>query len=147
MLNHADIALLIPHGPSMCLLDRVIEWDERGIRCASVSHRDPDNPLREAGGLPVWAGIEYSAQAAAIHGALLVGSKAARSGVLGSLRDVRPGCTWLHGYPGELIFRATIVHGDPAGAIYRFDAHAGEELLLAGQFALMFSQSTKGIAA
>ena len=143
MLGRAEIALLIPHGPPMCLLERVVDWDASGIRCASISHRDQDNPLREANGLPVWAGIEYATQAAAIHGALLAGRKTARPGVLASLREVRANCRWLHVFPGEIVFRVTLVLGDPAGAIYRFDACADGELLVGGQIALMFNPSTE----
>jgi len=63
--------------------------DERGIHCASLSHRNADNPLREPAGLPVWAGIEYAAQAAAVHGALVRVHPSPRPGLLGALRDVR----------------------------------------------------------
>ena len=43
----------------------------------------------------MWAGIEYAAQAAAVHGALLHATAQPRAGVLGKLRNVRPGCEWL----------------------------------------------------
>jgi len=142
MLGRAEIAALIPHGPSMCLLERVLEWDARAIRCESISHRDPAHPLRENDGLPIWAGIEYAAQAAAVHGALLAGRRSPRTGVLASLREVRAGRRWLHDCPGELVFAATLVHSDPAGAIYRFAATNGTgadaEECITGQFALMF---------
>src|SRR5205814_1511307 len=41
-----EIRSLIPHSGSMCLLERVLEWDDRSIVCASNTHRDPINPLR-----------------------------------------------------------------------------------------------------
>ncbi|MCY7388737.1 MAG: 3-hydroxylacyl-ACP dehydratase, partial [Burkholderiales bacterium] len=66
-LDHAAIAARVPHTGRMCLLDRVLQWDAHAIRCSATSHRDPDNPLREAGGLAMLAGIEYAAQAAAVH--------------------------------------------------------------------------------
>lgn len=138
MLDRAAIAARIPHAGRMCLLDRVLHWDQRGIRCAGRSHRDADNPLREAGGLPVWAGIEYAAQAAAVHGALLRPHAAPRPGVLGALRNVNAACEWLDQIGGELTFGATLLHGDPAGGIYGFEAHAADRLLLSGQFTLLF---------
>ena len=60
MLDRDAIAKLLPHAGRMCLLDRVLHWDERSIRCAAVSHRDADHPLRGATGLATLAGIEYA---------------------------------------------------------------------------------------
>ena len=144
VLDHAAIAACIPHAGRMCLLDRVVVWDERGIRCAALSHRDRDNPLREAGGLPVWAAIEYAAQAAAVHGALMHPRSAPRVGVLAALRNVNPACDWLDRIGGELMLGATLLHADAAGAIYGFEAHISESLLLSGQFTLMFAAEVQG---
>jgi predicted hotdog family 3-hydroxylacyl-ACP dehydratase len=138
MLDHAAIAARIPHAGSMCLLERAVHWDENGIRCTALSHRDAGNPLREAGGLQIWSGIEYAAQAAAVHGALLRGEAAPRAGVLAALRNVNAACEWLDEIEGELMIGATLLHGDPAGGIYSFEVHAGGKLLLSGRFTLMF---------
>ncbi len=137
MLGRAEIAARIPHAGRMCLLDRVIEWDEHRIRCAAESHRDIGHPLREGGGLPVWAGIEYAAQAAAVHGALLR-DNTPRAGVLASLANVRPASCWLDRIASPLEVGASLVHRDPAGAVYRFEVHGDGALLLEGQFTLMF---------
>ena len=144
MLDRVAIAARIPHAGRMCLLDRVLDWDANAIRCAALSHRDADNPLREAAGLPVWAGIEYAAQAAAVHGALLRPHPGPRAGLLGALRNVQATCEWLDRIDGELIVSATLLHSDPAGAIYGFEAHArsaeaADTLLLNGQFTLVLS--------
>ena len=138
MLGREEIAARIPHAGRMCLLDRVLQWDERHIRCSAESHRDADNPLRESGGLPVCVGIEYAAQAAAVHGALLLGS-GPRAGVLGKVQHVRPACEWLDRIAASLVFDATLLHRDPSGGIYAFEAHGEGELLLEGQLTLMFS--------
>ena len=138
MLDRAAIAARIPHTGRMCLLERVVDWNQKGICCAALSHRDIDNPLREKDGLPVWAGIEYAAQAAAVHGALLNLQSGPRPGVLAALRSVNTACEWLDRIDGELMLNATLMHGDAAGGIYRFEAYAGQALLLSGQFTLMF---------
>lgn len=140
MLDQAAIAARIPHSGRMCLLDRVIHWDARGVRCAATSHRDPDNPLREATGLPVWAGIEYAAQAAAVHACLLDRHRAPRVGVLAALRNVNASSGRLDEIESELLLGATLLHSDPAGGVYGFEMHAGENLLLSGQFTLMFAR-------
>ena len=144
MLDRAAIAARIPHAGRMCLLDRVIRWDERDIRCAALSHRDADNPLREAGGLPVWAGIEYAAQAAAVHGALIHPRAAPRAGVLAALRNVTATCEWLDRIDAELMLDATLLHADAAGGIYGFKVYGSEVLLLSGQFTLMFAAEGPG---
>jgi predicted hotdog family 3-hydroxylacyl-ACP dehydratase len=138
MLDHAAIAARIPHAGRMCLLDRVVHWDQRGIRCTALSHHDVDNPLREAGGLPVWAGIEYAAQAAAVHGALMRPDSGPRAGVLAALRNVSAACEWLDRVDGELVLGATLLHAGSIGGIYGFEAYGREILLLSGQFTLMF---------
>ena len=61
---------LIPHQGRMCLLDEVLFFDDHSIICSASSHRSMDNPLRGPRGLHVVAGVEYAAQAAAVHGAL-----------------------------------------------------------------------------
>ena len=124
----------------------LLDWDARHIRCAAESHRDADHPLREGGGLPVWAGIEYAAQAAAVHGALLVAVPRPRAGVLGKLSRVRPGCEWLDRIASPLVFSATLLHRDPSGGIYEFEVHGDDALLLHGQFTLMYSSGSSAAA-
>ena len=143
MLGHAGIAARIPHAGRMCLLDRVLEWDAGRIRCAAVNHRDAEHPLREREGLPVWAGIEYAAQAAAVHGALLLEIQGPRAGVLGKLRNVRPGCDWLDRIASELVLDASALHHDPSGAIYAFAVRGDGALLLQGQFTLLFTGASR----
>ena len=138
MLGREEIAKRLPHAGRMVLLDRVLDWDERGIRCGTRTHLDTANPLREAAGLPVWASIEYCAQAAALHGALLRGDSQPRRGVLATVRNVEAMCERLDGIEGELVMHATLVHADPAGAIYDFQVRAAERVLLLGRSTLMF---------
>lgn len=141
MLGHAEIAARLPHAGRMCLLDRVIHWDARKIRCAAESHRDADNPLREAAVLPVWAGIEYAAQAAAVHASLTHDRSLPRAGVLAALRGVNASCARLDEIEGELILDAELLHSDPAGGIFEFAVRGAGVALLGGQFTLMFRAS------
>ena len=73
-LNRAWIEARIPHQGRMCLLDEVIEWNAQRIRCRTATHRAPDNPLRSHDRLGIACGIEYAAQAMALHGALANGA-------------------------------------------------------------------------
>jgi predicted hotdog family 3-hydroxylacyl-ACP dehydratase len=141
VLNRDAIAARIPHAGSMCLLDRVIDWNSLDIRCSTATHRDRDNPLRDHMGLPGWAGIEYAAQAAAVHGALIHPQPVPRSGVLGALRHVSFNCEWLDRIQEDLIVAATLRHHDQAGGIYAFEVHAGTNCLLRGECTLMYVKS------
>ena len=143
-LDHAAIAARLPHTGRMCLLDRVLEWDADRIRCSAVSHRDADNPLREAAGLATLAGIEYAAQAAAVHGALLRGEMLPRSGVLAALKNVISTRPWMHEIVEDIVIEANLLHSDPAGGIFAFAVFASEERILNGQFTLMVIDPAKG---
>ena len=145
-LDHAGIAARLPHAGRMCLLDRVLHWDENSIRCRAVSHRDTDNPLRDADGLATLAAIEYAAQAAAVHGSLLHDARlnvvgVPRSGVLAALKNVTATRRWLHDIAEDMVVEACLLHSDPAGGIFTFAAFAGEERILSGQFTLMYIDS------
>lgn len=147
MLDRDGIAARLPHAGQMCLLDRVVHWDDRRICCAAVSHRDADNPLRVSAGLATFAGIEYAAQAAALHGALLRGETMPRTGVLAALKNVTATRAWLHHIAEEIVIETTLLHSDPRGGIFDFAVFAGAELLLGGQFTLMYTGESQELSA
>ena len=66
---NVSIAALIPHQGSMCLLERIVDWDERAS-CWRRTAIAPDNPLRVEDKLRAIHLCEYGAQAMAVHGAL-----------------------------------------------------------------------------
>ena len=84
------------------------------------------------------AGIEYAAQAAAVHGALLLNEMIPRSGVLAALKNVNATRQWLHDIAGDIVIKANLLHSDPAGGIFSFAVLADEAPLLSGQFTLMY---------
>ena len=115
----------------MCLLASVVDWSETRIVCRAVSHADPDNPLRAEGRLGAASGIEYAAQAMALHGALLApAADRPRQGYLASVRGVRLHVARLDDLPGELDVRAERLSGDADHILYRFSvSHAGDCLV------------------
>lgn len=66
-----QLTLLTPHQGSMMLLDSVDAWDDEKIVCSAISHLSPENPLAVDGRVSYIQVIEYGAQAAAIHLALV----------------------------------------------------------------------------
>ena len=120
-INKAEIRTLIPHSGLMCLLDEVIEWDDRSIVCITSTHRDPVNPLRREGCLSAVHAFEYGAQAAAVHGGLrarLMNARAA-PGYLAALRDARLHVLRLDPIHLPLRIYATRLFGEHANTVYQ----------------------------
>ncbi len=129
----------------MCLLERVSAWDTQQIRCEASSHRDSDNPLRAHGRLGAACGIEYAAQAMAVHGALLAeagadanaASQRPALGYLVSVRGVTLHVDRLDALSDALSIHAERLSGDSGTVLYSFTLHAGPSLLLAGRAAVI----------
>jgi len=135
-LDRAWIEAHIPHDGRMCLLDEVVEWNAQRIRCRSGTHRLPDHPLRSQGRLGIACGIEYAAQAMAVHGALVgaaAGSGPAVAGFLASLRDIRLHALRLDDIESDLLCEATCVAGNRVTALYEFALSSGPRELLSGR--------------
>lgn len=138
--DHAWIAARIPHHGNMCLLDAVLQWDADSIVCRASSHTAVDHPLRAEGTLGVANGIEYAAQAMAVHGALLAGSDAApAAGYLTSVRDVRWSVPRLDTLGPELQVQAQRLSGDSNTILYSFQVQAGGQTVLSGRASVMLS--------
>lgn len=131
-LDHAAIAQRIPHAGRMCLLHEIRAWDAHCIEARALSHRDPDNPLRSAAGLGIATGIEYAAQAMAVHGSLLSDGQP-RAGRLASTRGVQCHARWLDREAAELAITARRICGDDAGMVYDFEIRAAGRLLMLGR--------------
>jgi len=140
-LDHAWIARHIPHQGSMCLLDCVEAWDAQRIRCRAGSHRAADNPLRAFGRLGAACGIEYAAQAMAVHGALLIppGSASARVGYLVSVRGTQLHVPRLDDISADLLVEATCITRSENTILYQFSVSAAGRLLLDGRAAVVLN--------
>ena len=122
----------------MCLLDRVEAWDAQRIQCRAHSHRDADHPLRAHGRLGAVCGIEYAAQAMAVHGTLLApASTPARAGYLISVRGAQLHVARLDDVGDDLMIEAECVTRGDNQVLYRFSVGAAGRLLLAGRAAVV----------
>ena len=139
-LDRDAIARRIPHQGTMCLLDAVLDWDHEHIRCRAGSHRSPDHPLRAHGRLGAACGVEYAAQAMAVHGALVgestqghAGDAPPRAGYLAGMRGVTLHVDRLDTVDGPLSVNAQRITGDDNTVLYSFEVQAGERPLLSGR--------------
>jgi predicted hotdog family 3-hydroxylacyl-ACP dehydratase len=142
----------IPHKGRMCLLDEVLSWDATRIRCRSATHRATDNPLRSHGRLGVACGIEYAAQAMAVHGALVAASaplertvsSSVRAsigpavGYLASVRNVILCVRRLDDLAADLIATAERITGDGRTVLYEFSVWNEGQSLLSGRASIVF---------
>lgn len=130
---------LIPHQDEMCLLERILEWDEHRIRLASATHRSPTHPLRHNGRLRAVHLGEYGAQAMAVHGALKASAHGgtAEPGMLVSLRAVNFTRDYIEDLPGELIIEAQCLQASASTLQYQFRVTHNDELLAEGRAAVM----------
>lgn len=137
-LDRTWIASRIPHRHRMCLLDGVVEWDEARVVCRATSHRDADNPLRAHGRLGAACGIEYAAQAMAVHGALLAAEGTPpRIGYLTSVREVALHASRLDDVAADLEIEVLRLSGDGNIVLYRFTVRADQRELLCGRAAVV----------
>ncbi len=134
-LNASQIAMLIPHHGDMCLLSEVLHYDVISIHCRADTHYLPNNPLRENGILRTVCGVEYAAQAMAVHGALLATQRSnhPRSGRLASVRSAEFFASRLDDIHDDLHIYATQLMGDEHSMIYEFSVTAQTKLLLRGK--------------
>jgi len=136
VLGKARIEELIPHAGAMCLLDSVVRWDNTSITCLASSHRDSTNPLASNGRLDAICGVEYAAQAMAVHGGLTAGRRP-EAGYLASVRDVTCHAIRLDLLPDDLEITANLLTAGPAGAIYGFRLCGGGVTILEGRAAVV----------
>ena len=128
----------IPHQGTMCLLEAVKHWSDTEIKCSAQSHTALDNPLRNAQGLPISAGIEYAAQAMAVHGALLAPvDQLPEVGYLTSVRNVQWWTPRLDDAGTELTVQATRISGNEVSLLYDFSILCNDRLLLSGRAGVM----------
>ncbi len=148
-LQHDEIARRIPHQGSMCLLDRVSAWDGSQISCEASSHRLASNPLRAQGRLGASCGIEYAAQAMAVHGALIAERQSSADGTevspqvgyLASVRGVTLHTERLDDLSDDLQIHAERLSGDANTILYSFTVYAGLTLLISGRAVVVLNAS------
>ena len=130
----------------MCLLERVESWDPQQLCCIASSHRSADNPLRAHGRLAAACGIEYAAQAMAVHGALLARPEdKPRPGFLASVRNAVLHVGRLDDIAADLLVRATLFSSDGNNILYDFALQAEGKTLIEGRAAVIldaYSRST-----
>lgn len=144
-ITKSELCRLIPHAGTMCLLDKVVNWDEFHIVCTTRTHGDLNNPLRSRGRLHALCGLEYAAQAMACHGGLLAsqggGMPFAQQGYLAGVRDLAIVVSRLDDIRDELSIRAERLIGDDSSLLYGFTVSAAGTDILQGRASVFFARA------
>jgi predicted hotdog family 3-hydroxylacyl-ACP dehydratase len=137
VLDRAWLAAHLPHQGAMSLLDAVIEWNDVSLRAVATNHPAKDHPMRRGDELPIVAGIEYGAQAAAAHGAATTRTPSG-AGMIASVRSVRFHARRLDDIAGNLDVRVEQLGEGASGVLYRFDVSSDGRALVEGRVTVAF---------
>jgi predicted hotdog family 3-hydroxylacyl-ACP dehydratase len=140
-LDRAWLGANLPHQGAMNLLDAIVSWDDAGLTASASGHRSQANPLRRGNELPITCAIEYGAQAAAAHGALLE-SHPSGPGMLVAVRSVDFHADRLDDVATDLDIRVEHMGGGEAGVLYRFAVSAAGRVLAEGRLTVAFAPGT-----
>jgi predicted hotdog family 3-hydroxylacyl-ACP dehydratase len=135
------LAANLPHAGAMNLLESVVEWDPLHLAAIATSHRDARNPLRREGMLPITSAIEYAAQAAAAHGAL-VEARPSGEGMLVAIRAVEFHAARLDDIAANLDVEVEAMGGSDAGVMYRFQVASQGRAIASGRLTIAFRAGT-----
>ena len=144
------IAAHIPHQGNMCLLDHVSSWDHERLIAIANNHVETDHPLRAHGRLGTAIGIEYAAQAMAVHSALIANEKSTvtstkrpQAGFLASVRSVTCHVPRLDDLAEALQIEVICIHGESNGILYQFTVSGNDtkKPLLDGRAAVIIDAS------
>lgn len=141
------IEQLLPHAGRMRLIDRLVAYDEERIVCESDSHGADDHPLAANGVLSIVCGLEYGAQAMAVHGALLARpalqagtvSGGMRHGYLVAASDLHWEVQRLDQCIGPLIIEAISEFRSGNQVAYRFELRADQRTVLTGRASVLLA--------
>lgn len=127
----------------MCLLDRVLTWQEQTIHCTSLSHTREDNPLLNNNLISAVHAVEYGAQAMAVHGGLLArqAGEIIGAGYLVSLRNIKLNCKVLNNLLTDLDVFATQLINNGGNLVYDFEVKNKQQSLVSGRVTVMTIES------
>lgn len=136
-ISTAEFAQLLPHAEPMILIAAVTNWDTNSITCLANSHLAMNNPLRQEGILSVYAGVEYAAQAMAVHARLSAPDadkySQPRKGFLAVASKLTAKVPNLDQAAGLLLIKVERIAANNDSSLYHFNISSAEQDLLEGQ--------------
>jgi predicted hotdog family 3-hydroxylacyl-ACP dehydratase len=124
----------------MCLLERLIAWDQQQIFASSQSHRNPLNPLCKNDKLSAIHALEYGMQAIAIHGSLLHPEAATTIRYLAALREVKLYVTRLDTIDTPLDIEAHCLLNQGDNSVYTLTISTLNKIIVTAQATIIKPQ-------
>lgn len=132
------LASRLPHRGAMSLVEEIVAWDAERLHARTRTHRSPSNPLRRDGVLAIACAIEYAAQAAAAHGALLApDAPASHAGFLVSVRGADFRASRLDDIEDALDIEVERAGEGAGGVLYSFRVGAAGRLVAQGRVTIV----------
>ena len=146
ILNHNEIEPRLPHSGNMSLLHEVIQADDNSLTALATSHLDIDNPLRLNGKIATVNGIEYAAQAMAVHGSLL--SDTPQAGYIATVRNIEIKVPYLpetksHETKTPLVIEVQQLMSNDNGFTYQFHISCQQQSLISGKITVFLTQTSR----
>ncbi len=143
-LNQKEIESLIPHSGTMSLLNKVLNWDSEHIICLANSHRNKHNPLKNRGVLSSVCGVEYAAQAMAVHGAITQSgpNKGPRLGYLAAIKNLELLVDSLDDIESDLMIEAKLLMRDTTFLMYQFRIFSEDQNHISGRATISIKEKS-----
>ena len=143
ILNHHEIEQRLPHSGNMSLLHEVIQADDNSLMALANSHLEIDNPLRLDGKIATVNGIEYAAQAMALHVSLLsdMHSDTAQTGYLATVRNIEIKVPQLPEKNVPLVIKVERLMANENGFTYHFHISCEQQFLISGKITVFLTQT------
>jgi len=143
-LNSQEIEQRLPHAGKMSLLDKVSYADLTVLKASASSYLNSDNPLRFNGKLASINGIEYAAQAMAIHSHLLSEAKksgkgeqdATQTGYIATIRNVEINTPFFPETKAIIAIEVAQLMSDTNGFTYQFQISCEKKALISGKITI-----------
>jgi predicted hotdog family 3-hydroxylacyl-ACP dehydratase len=141
-LNRQDVEKCLPHKAAMVLLEKVRHCNSDTLECETTTHLQEDHPLRIEGQLSIFTGIEYAAQAMALHSFLNADYEGkAKTGFVAVTSRVKPYFDFLDQVQDTLNISVALVDASGGGSLYEFCISYGADkaAVLDGKLLVMLS--------
>jgi predicted hotdog family 3-hydroxylacyl-ACP dehydratase len=130
-LSAIEIEQRLPHAGKMSLLNKIIIVDKYTLTAQAKNHLEPHNPLSIKGKINSINGIEYAAQAMALHGSLL--SAKVSVGYIASIRNIELKSPFFPKINEPLQIHVVKLMGNKTGFTYQFDVQCQQIELISGK--------------
>jgi predicted hotdog family 3-hydroxylacyl-ACP dehydratase len=141
--SSTPVAELVPHGPEMTLIERLVSYDS--ARSVATARIDEGSVFFEPGGVPAWAGLEYMAQAIAAHAGFAARLRGERPAV-GFLVGARTYSSFVSHFPAGALLTISVEPEISEGGFSSFNCSIETDRLVATAVVNVYQPSAEELA-